>query len=138
VLVGRDEALPLYVQAKGAKLAKKGETLEVSVDDQEAATARLADVSQVVVMGNVYGSCFFNVFILFIADLFYRKGALLGAMDGAHFAAAISAIALMGMGYAVVRSCDSRGWAWARVFAPAIPIVYLAGLYVVFILGQRA
>jgi len=52
--VGRDEALPLYVQANHAKVAKKGETLEVSVDDQPTATVRLIDVSQVVVIGNVY------------------------------------------------------------------------------------
>jgi cation:H+ antiporter len=91
-----------------------------------------------IVMGNVYGSCFFNVFILFIAELFYRKGPLLGAMDAAHFAAAIAAVALMSMGYAVVRSCESRPFAWGRVFAPAIPVVYIGALYVVYQLGQRA
>ncbi|HSH29652.1 MAG TPA: CRISPR-associated protein Cas4, partial [Thiohalobacter sp.] len=52
--VGRDEALPLYVQSHRAKVAKKGETLEVTVDDSKAATARLLDVSQLVLMGNVY------------------------------------------------------------------------------------
>ncbi|BCO32900.1 CRISPR-associated exonuclease Cas4/endonuclease Cas1 fusion [Thiohalobacter sp. COW1] len=52
--VGRDEALPLYVQSHRAKVAKKGETLEVTVDDTKAATARLLDVSQLVLMGNVY------------------------------------------------------------------------------------
>jgi cation:H+ antiporter len=91
-----------------------------------------------IAMGNVYGSCFFNVFIFFLADLFYRKGPLLGAMDAAHFAAAVGAIALMSMGYAVVRSCESRAFAWGRVFAPAIPIVYIGALYVVYTLGQRA
>src|SRR5690606_14762341 len=52
--VGRDSALPLYIQANQAKVAKKGETLEISVDDKPAATARLIDVSQVVAMGNAY------------------------------------------------------------------------------------
>jgi CRISPR-associated endonuclease Cas1/CRISPR-associated protein Cas4 len=52
--VQRDEALPLYIQANKAKLAKTGETLEVTIDDSPAARARLIDVSQVVVMGNVY------------------------------------------------------------------------------------
>jgi CRISP-associated protein Cas1 len=52
--VGRDEALPLYVQANHAKVTKKGETLEVSIDDQPAATARIVEVSQVVTIGNVY------------------------------------------------------------------------------------
>src|SRR5690606_27503173 len=49
--VARDEALPLYVQTRGAKVAKKGETLEVSVDDKPVQTVRLIDVSQLVLMG---------------------------------------------------------------------------------------
>lgn len=48
------EALPLYVQARNAKLAKAGETLAVTVDDTRLATARLAETSQVVLLGNVY------------------------------------------------------------------------------------
>ncbi len=52
--VSRDESMPLYVQANHAKVAKKGETLEITVDDEKAASARLLDVSQVVLMGNVY------------------------------------------------------------------------------------
>ncbi|MYH28518.1 MAG: CRISPR-associated endonuclease Cas1, partial [Acidobacteria bacterium] len=48
------DALPLYVQARRAKVSKSGETLVVTVDDDELATARLAETSQVVVMGNVY------------------------------------------------------------------------------------
>lgn len=52
--VARDEALPLYVQAYSAKVAKKGETLEVTVEDERKANVRLIDVSQVVLMGNIY------------------------------------------------------------------------------------
>lgn len=52
--VARDEALPLYVQANHAKVAKKGETLEISIDDKLQTTVRLMDVSQVALMGNVY------------------------------------------------------------------------------------
>ncbi len=52
--VARDEALPLYVQANRAKVAKKGETLEVTVEDDHKTTVRLIDVSQVVLMGNIY------------------------------------------------------------------------------------
>src|SRR5581483_5821501 len=49
-----DEAMPVYVQARGAKVSKKGEVLEVSVDDVPTTTARLDEVSQLVLMGNVY------------------------------------------------------------------------------------
>ena len=52
--VPRDQALPLYVQNHRAKIAKKGETLIVSADEQELAKARLIDVSQVVLYGGVY------------------------------------------------------------------------------------
>jgi CRISP-associated protein Cas1 len=52
--VARDEALPLYVQANHAAVRKKGETLEIAIEDQVVTTARLMDVSQVVLMGNVY------------------------------------------------------------------------------------
>lgn len=52
--VQQDSALPVYVQARGAKVAKKGETLEISVDDKPVQSARLIDVSQVVLMGSVY------------------------------------------------------------------------------------
>jgi CRISPR-associated protein Cas1 len=49
------EALPLYIQHHSAKLAKKGETLEVSDRDGHIlATARLREVSQVVIQGNIY------------------------------------------------------------------------------------
>lgn len=52
--VGRDEALPLYVQARGAKVAKRGEVLEVSIEDEKTQSVRLIDVSQLVLMGQVY------------------------------------------------------------------------------------
>ena len=49
------EAMPLYIQHYSAKLAKKGETLEITDKDGHIlATARLRDVSQVVIQGNVY------------------------------------------------------------------------------------
>ena len=54
IAVPATDALPLYVQARGAKVAKSGETLVVSVDDEKVATARLAETSQVVLMGSIY------------------------------------------------------------------------------------
>lgn len=54
IAVPGTDALPLYVQTRGAKVAKSGETLVVSVNDEKVATARLADTSQVVLMGAIY------------------------------------------------------------------------------------
>lgn len=51
--VKRDEALPMYVQANGVRIGKKGETLVVSDRDESLQTARLIDISQLVLMGNV-------------------------------------------------------------------------------------
>lgn len=52
--VARDDALPVYVQAHSAKVSKKGETLEISIEDKVVQTARLIEVSQLVLMGNIY------------------------------------------------------------------------------------
>lgn len=52
--VSQAPALPLYVQARGAKVAKRGEVLEVSVDGEKLASARLMDLSQLVLQGSVY------------------------------------------------------------------------------------
>ena len=52
IAVRRDETLPLYVQANNVRLAKKGETITLTEEDGPTTTARLIDVSQVVLMGN--------------------------------------------------------------------------------------
>lgn len=49
--VARAEALPLVVQEHRAKIGKDGETLVVSVEGEKAASARLAEVSQVAIFG---------------------------------------------------------------------------------------
>jgi CRISPR-associated endonuclease Cas1/CRISPR-associated protein Cas4 len=54
LFVGLEEALPLYVQAHRAKVTKSGEVVEVSIEDRKVASARLNEMSQLVLMGNVY------------------------------------------------------------------------------------
>ncbi len=49
----RDEALPLYVQEQGAYVGKTGESLVIGQKGEELARARLKDVSQLVLCGNV-------------------------------------------------------------------------------------
>ena len=90
-----------------------------------------------IAMGNVYGSCAFNVTIICIADLFHTRGPLLREMQAAHFAAAISAFVLMAMGYAVFRYCRTHHVRPARLVTAVIPVVYVAALFVVYTLGQR-
>jgi CRISPR-associated protein Cas1 len=52
--VPHHEALPLYIQQFSAKLAKNGDVLEITKDGTPLASARVREVSQVVIMGNVY------------------------------------------------------------------------------------
>jgi hypothetical protein len=54
IAVVREESVPLCVQANKASVRKKGDNLEVAVEDQVVARPRLMDVSQAVLMGNVY------------------------------------------------------------------------------------
>ena len=54
VAVRRTHALPVYVQANHAKVAKQGDRLAITLDDGEPVYARLGEVSQLVLMGNVY------------------------------------------------------------------------------------
>lgn len=50
--VAREQAMPVYVQAHRARIGKSGETLKITLDDETAKTARLVEMSQLVVMGN--------------------------------------------------------------------------------------
>jgi CRISPR-associated protein Cas1 len=49
----RDDAVPLYIQEQGAFVGKKGDCLAISKQGTELAKARLKDVSQVVLCGNI-------------------------------------------------------------------------------------
>jgi CRISPR-associated protein Cas1 len=51
--VGREPALPVYVQAAPARVRKRGETLLVQPEDGQETTARLIDISQLVLFGAV-------------------------------------------------------------------------------------
>lgn len=53
LLPARDDALPLYVQAAGARIGKRGDELTIETKEGETQTARLAHTSQVGVFGRV-------------------------------------------------------------------------------------
>jgi cation:H+ antiporter len=88
-----------------------------------------------IVVGNVYGSCAFNVLLVSVGDLFWREGALLASMGAAHFAAALSALVLMTMGRLVTSGFRSPALAWGTWLAPLIPLLYIAALYWVYTLA---
>ncbi len=49
----REDALPLYVQEQGARVGKRGEVLIVTKGEEELGRAKLKNVSQLVICGNV-------------------------------------------------------------------------------------
>ncbi|MEI7857612.1 MAG: CRISPR-associated endonuclease Cas1 [Methanomicrobiales archaeon] len=53
LLPARDDALPCYVQEQGASVSKKGETLEIKIKGTKCATAKLIEISQLCIYGNV-------------------------------------------------------------------------------------
>jgi len=87
------------------------------------------------VLGNIYGSCAFNLSVIFYADL-GNKDALLSFMDSEHYVAGGSAILLMASGYGLIRAYKDSALAWFRHSIYAIPPVYVAALFWVFILSR--
>lgn len=53
LLPSRQNALPLYVQHKGAFIGKSGDRITIKLKGEELSSVRLLDISQVVVFGNV-------------------------------------------------------------------------------------
>ena len=54
ISVQHTRTMPIYVQCYRGKIAKDGHRLAITKDEGDTTYARLADVSQLVVMGNVY------------------------------------------------------------------------------------
>ena len=54
LFVAREDALPLYVQDNRARIRKKGEVLEVYVEDEKVASVRINEISQLVIQGNAH------------------------------------------------------------------------------------
>lgn len=88
--------------------------------------------SYALVIGNIYGSCAFNLFVIPIAGLFFARGPLLNEMETAHFVAAVAAIGLMITGFIIIRSYKTRALASLRYLTFAIPPAYIVGLAFVF------
>ncbi len=87
-------------------------------------------------LGNLYGSCAFNVAIIAVIDPINGRQPVLRAMDPEHFAAGGVAVLLMGLG--LLAMLLRRWWSvvWLRGLLAAMLGVYPAGLYWVFILGR--
>ena len=84
------------------------------------------------VLGNIYGSCAFNLFVIPIAGLFFAGGPLLREMTDAHFVAAGFAVGLMAAGFLIIRSFKTAALAPLRYLTFALPLAYVVGLFFVY------
>ncbi len=88
------------------------------------------------VLGNIYGSCAFNLSVIFYADL-GNKETLLSFMRSEHYVAAGSAIVLMATGYGLIRAYKDSAMAWFRRSVYVIPPAYVAALLWIFVLSKE-
>ena len=86
-------------------------------------------------VGNLYGSCVFNVSILAFADPFFRQGILVNQSEPAHLVAGGIAVILILVGLVLILGRDKlhRLILWGGLLAMAG--LYLAGAVVVATLG---
>ena len=87
--------------------------------------------------GNIFGSCCFNVMILAIADVVYRKGSIYSASGSLHLFQVFASIVLIILALIVYRSPISRpALKKANKFiAFSIIVLYLFSLWIIFLKG---
>ena len=86
-------------------------------------------------VGNLYGSCVFNITILSFADPFYRQGILVNQSEPAHFVAGGIALVLILLGLILIMG---RNRMHRYLFIAGLVLmaaIYLAGAVVVATLG---
>ena len=86
-------------------------------------------------MAGLYGSCAFNVTILFYADPFFRGGVLNNQTEPAHFVAGGVAVGLMIAGLVLVLARERIKSAVAAAALALMATTYLAGAVVVATVG---
>lgn len=86
-------------------------------------------------VGNLYGSCAFNILILALADPFYRQGVLSESLEEAHIAAGLVAVLLMGAGLLQIFFKGSHRFVPVVPTLVAMALVYFGGVYAVYTLG---
>ena len=86
-------------------------------------------------IGNLYGSCVFNIIILSIADPFYRQGILVNQSEPAHFVAGGIALFLILFGLLLILGRNRMHRYLVMAGLGLMAALYLAGAVVVATLG---
>ena len=83
-------------------------------------------------VGNIYGSCAFNVAALAVADPFYRQGVLVATSGQEHVAAGVAAVALMAAGALLIYTRGAHGILRAKPIAALMLVGYIGAIALVF------
>jgi len=86
-------------------------------------------------VGNLYGSCVFNIIILSLADPFYRQGILVNQSEAAHFVAGGMALLLILFGLVLILGRNRMHRFLVMAGLALMAALYLAGAVVVATLG---
>jgi cation:H+ antiporter len=86
-------------------------------------------------VGNLFGSSVFNMLSLGVADFFYTDGRLLGSVDPIFALVALLALLLTNMALLANLARMERRFLFIELDSAAIVLVYLAGMYLLFIRG---
>ena len=86
-------------------------------------------------IGNLYGSCVFNISILAFADPFFRQGVLVNQSEPAHFVAGGMALVLILLGLVLILGRNQLHRLLLSAGLALMAALYLAGAVVVGTLG---
>jgi cation:H+ antiporter len=86
-------------------------------------------------VGNLFGSNVFNMFALALVDVFYTQGRFLEAIDPAFALAGLLGLLLTSLGLIGNLARLERRFVFVELDALLLIIVYLAGLYFLFLRG---
>ena len=86
-------------------------------------------------VAGLFGSCAFNVTILFFADIFYRDGILVSQTEPAHFVAGGVAIGLILAGMVLILGRDRIRRVAVTTGLALMALIYIAGAASVIALG---
>jgi cation:H+ antiporter len=94
----------------------------------------LADAPDVAV-GAIFGACIFNLAIIVILDLLYRRGSLFTSASQGHILSAAFGIVMIGfngLGMTLAFNKEALRFGHIGAFSPVILIMYLVAVYTVF------
>lgn len=89
-------------------------------------------------VGNLFGSNTASMLVLVVLDIIYPGGAMLDAVNPAHAISALMAIALMALGYAAILFRAKGRFSLLEPSSGLLLIVYIVGLWLVYLGGAES